>query len=99
MDYVRENIARVRNVEEIAAAVRKNPDYLSRLFRRETRLSCGEYLRRCRMERAREVLFDVTLSVKEVAGAVGYPKLKHFSDAFHRYWGMSPTAMRSGRLD
>jgi AraC-like DNA-binding protein len=50
------------------------------------------YLRNLRLERAREMLLDQGVSVKEVSWAVGYASLSHFARAFRQRFGVSPHA-------
>jgi AraC family transcriptional activator of mtrCDE len=48
-----------------------------------------------RLRKAAELLATTTLSVSEVARAVGFSSRSNFSQAFHRLHGMDPTAFRS----
>jgi AraC-like DNA-binding protein len=51
-----------------------------------------------RMQRAFELLTqDGSLSIEQVAGRVGYSSRSHFSRAFRRHHGLSPTACRTAR--
>jgi two-component system response regulator YesN len=52
------------------------------------------YLARLRMIKARELLRDDRLSVKEVASQVGYTDGHHFAREFRRFDGMSPSQYR-----
>lgn len=56
--------------------------YLARLFKKNTGISFGEYLRNLRIKKAEILLRDTLLSIKEIAAAVGY---KHVSDFDHHF--------------
>lgn len=49
------------------------------------------YLRKLRMEYAGNLLANCTLSVDEVAGILHYEHAQHFSIAFKKYMGVSPS--------
>jgi len=56
------------------------------------------FIREQRLIRARQLLQqDVTLSVKEVMVAVGLNDPSHFSHAYQRKFGVSPTADRESK--
>ena len=50
------------------------------------------YLRKQRMERARQLLLEKRMNVSEVAQTVGYNSLSRFSTAFKDYFGITPKA-------
>jgi AraC family transcriptional regulator len=62
------------------------------------RISLGEpphrYLVRLRLRRAKELLFDRSLSITDVALAVGFSSSAHFATAFRKQVGASPSAYR-----
>lgn len=95
LEYIAAHPEHATGVRRVAAAVNRHHDYLNQLFRKHLGQSCGEYLRQRRMERARELLVDPTLAVKEVAAAIGMRNLASFSRAFRACWGCSPTVYRS----
>jgi AraC-like DNA-binding protein len=68
--------------------------HLTRLFRTQLGYPPMTYLARLRMIKARELLRDDRLSVKEVAHQVGYTDGHHFAREFRRFDGMSPSQYR-----
>jgi two-component system response regulator YesN len=68
---------------------------LNVLFRELTGYSPMEYLRRLRIELARELLADPAVSIKEVAARTGFSDPNHFSRIFARLDGVPPTAYRA----
>lgn len=52
------------------------------------------YIRRARIERACVLLCMTSLTVGEVAGAVGFAGQSHFCTAFGREMGLTPSAYR-----
>ena len=72
-----------------------NSDYLGRLFYRETGEYFSQYLLRCRMERAKELIENSpeALKIYEISDQVGIAENpQYFSQLFKKYTGMTPSA-------
>jgi two-component system response regulator YesN len=68
--------------------------YLPRLFKKHTGISFGEYLRNLRLKKAEKLLQDTTLSIKEIAAAVGYKYVSDFDHHFKSAHGICPGEYR-----
>lgn len=55
------------------------------------------HLRQLRMEYAERLLLDSSCTVEDVSDALGYEHAHHFSTAFKKFRGISPSAVKSGR--
>ena len=93
-NYIMVNIDREICREDIAKSVYLNPDYLSRIFKKKEGTSIIDYLIRCRMDKARQLLEESDLTVSEVASSVGYSNFSHFSKLFKKRVGVNPDAYR-----
>lgn len=82
------------SLAELAAHAGVHPVYFARAFRQRYGCSPGEFLRRCRLERALDLLADVNLSLATIASGCGFADQAHFSHAFRRAHGLSPLAYR-----
>lgn len=80
--------------EEISSQVYLNPDYLSRMFKKETGYSISEYVLNERIHLAKRLLSETELTISAVASAVGYLNFSHFSKIFRKYTGLSPKDFR-----
>lgn len=80
--------------EEIASHVFLNPDYLTRIFKKETGLGISEYILRKRLDIAKSLLLMTEMSVSAVAGHVGYSNFSHFSRIFKKHTGKNPLDYR-----
>ena len=85
-------------LDDLARQVNLSRSRFAHLFREQTGLSPGRYLREFRLDRARHLLETTFLSVKEVMAAVGFNDPSHFSRDFHAAYGTSPREWRK-RLD
>ena len=88
------------SISGLAARLGLNRSYFSTLFHQRTGLSPQQYLLRCRMEHARELLCSHAFTPGEAALAVGYPDIFAFSRMFKRYYGVSPSeALRQNQAN
>lgn len=71
-----------------------NPDYISRLFKKETGMGFNEYLTNYRIEKAKEFLKDVSCKSYEVGFSVGYQDASYFSKIFKKVTGKSISEYR-----
>jgi two-component system response regulator YesN len=80
--------------EQIARHVYLNPDYLTRLFKKETGMSISDYLQQQRIEYAKQLLAHSDLPVSAVALSSGYANLSYFSTLFKKTTGLTPVEYR-----
>ncbi|MCI8417821.1 MAG: helix-turn-helix domain-containing protein [Lachnospiraceae bacterium] len=80
---------------EIADQMEVSSNYLSTIFRRETRYSVNEYLNAVRLEHAKRLLRDTNLKVYEIAEQVGFSDTYYFSTVFKKHIGVSPSEYRN----
>ncbi len=78
------------SLQEIARRVGCSPSYLSRIFSGVVGMSIPQYIRKCRILKAAELLSAGRHNVTEAAFAVGYSSLGHFSTAFREITGCCP---------
>jgi transcriptional regulator GlxA family with amidase domain len=82
-------------VTEMARAVNLSPSQVTRLFRLGTGDSPARYLRLRRLQRARVLIENTFLSIKEVMQMVGVNDPSHFTRDFTRVHGVSPSRLRA----
>jgi len=93
--YVKKNIDNHKlSRENIALHVHFNPDYLVRIFKKETGLSISEYIIQNRIKKAEELLVSSELSISDIALECGYSNFSYFSTLFKRVNGLSPNEYR-----
>lgn len=85
------------DLASLAASAGLSAAYFARLFKQQTGLSVKAYAAQHRMLRARRLLAEGRLSVKEVAHELGFDDPFYFSRLFTRHFGVSPSAFRSSR--
>ena len=92
--YLREHYREPCTNKELGEIFSYHPNYLNRLMVAYTGLSLHKYLTRTRIDRAIDLLCTTDMNVAQVGTAVGYPDPSHFSKAFERTTGYSPSAFR-----
>lgn len=90
MKYLHEHFTDTLDVERLASLANMSPSSFHRNFRRTTGSSPVQYLKKLRLTRAREMLQDKGVKVKQAATLVGYESPNQFSREFKRYFGLSP---------
>ena len=94
VDYIQKNIQKNIGRKEIADAVYLNPEYLSRLFKKEKGISLSEFMLQEKMKIAESLLKNTNFSVGIIASKVGYTNFSHFAQAFKKTYGVSPSDYR-----
>jgi len=90
VDHLGEDLSLVR----LAELHYFNPSYLSRLFKQERGVNLSEYIEHCRIRKAKELLEDRELKVREVAASVGYEAAHSFTRFFKKATGVTPQEYR-----
>lgn len=91
--YVRNHLDEVSR-GQLAEAFYLSPNYLSKLFRKETGESLSEFIQQERMRKAKRLLKQGRMSISQIAAETGYPSFAHFSKQFRKFVGMSPNEYR-----
>lgn len=84
------------SLSAIAKEVGLTSAYLNRILSFKTGQGFRKHLKSLRMARAVELLGDISLSVKEIASAVGYRYSSGFDRDFKIWFGMTPFEFRAG---
>lgn len=92
--YIEENFGKAITLETAAERVNLTPNYVSTIFKKETGVSFLEYLTSVRLDKATEMLRKSDMSMSEIAEAVGYNDVKHFSKLCKKTLGMKPSEYR-----
>ncbi|MDX6403209.1 MAG: two-component system, response regulator YesN [Blastocatellia bacterium] len=81
--------------DEMARCMNLSPLSLRRLFKGQTGLTFTHYLRLLRMRKAKELMENTFLTVKEIMSQVGIKDKSHFVKEFKRVYGFPPSKCSS----
>jgi AraC family transcriptional regulator len=102
IEFIHERLADDISLDEIASVAQLSQFHFSRLFKQSTNSSVHEYVTRCRVERAKQLLASGELTITDVALQVGFYDQSHLTHHFRRVLGTTPGAfareMRSRRV-
>lgn len=92
--YIDEHLEEDLRRDELAEIVHLNPDYLTRLMKKETGFSLKEYVIHRKMETARTLLRTTALPIGFIAARLGYNNFSHFSHTYRKIMGVTPQEER-----
>lgn len=93
--YVQENFQTDLTRESVAKHFGLAANHVSRLFRREGQTRFHDYLNAVRMSRAKFMLRNYKMTLKEVAAACGYSDVAYFCRIFKKSNNGTPSEYRS----
>lgn len=95
---IRADLATPLTVEALAREMGYSVSHFSRTFAAVTGVRPQEFAIHARVDRARELLATTSLSVGEVAAAVGFAEIFYFSRLFKQRTGTTPSEFRRNLL-
>ena len=96
--YVGSHLSDLPSLEGLAEILGVSPFYLSKLFKEETGETYINYVTSARLERAKRLLSDGGLIIKEISASVGYSDQNYFSKLFRQKYGETPSEYRQRML-
>ena len=96
--YMRRNLDRKIDMDELAKQVFLSHSGLIWKFKHELNTTPSNYLKILRLRYAKQLLLNYSYSITEISGMCGYSNPYYFTNAFHRFFGMSPSNFRKHYL-
>ena len=93
-EYINKNIEQDINLEDCARYFNYNPNYLSRLFKKNFGKTYTDYVTEKKMERCKDLLIKTDISVNELSERFGYSSPQNFIRVFKKYTLMTPGQFR-----
>jgi len=88
----------LRRIHDLAHECNLSRSRLQHLFKQRTGLGLGQLLTEQRMQLAIELLLHTNLSIKEIAGTLGYGHASSFTRAFERRFRQAPSCYRQEQI-
>ena len=89
--YITANIRQKLTVPLVAGMVDVSPSYLTALFHKHLQISPGEYIRRLKLQESKQMIREDSMTFTEIAAALQYSTVHHFSRQFKEKFGITPT--------
>ncbi|MFS0868556.1 response regulator transcription factor [Paenibacillus xylanilyticus] len=96
--YITEHLEEDLSLVRLAELYHFNPSYLSRFFKQEMGINLSEFIDELRIRRAKDLLRNADLMVREVALQVGYEAAHSFTRFFKKVTGMTPQEFRESLM-
>ncbi|MEE1328470.1 MAG: helix-turn-helix domain-containing protein [Oscillospiraceae bacterium] len=89
--YISTHVRQKLSVPLVAKQVDVSPSYLTALFHKNLQISPGEYIRRTKLQESKQMIRENNLNFTEIAAALQYSTVHHFSRQFKEKFGITPT--------
>jgi transcriptional regulator GlxA family with amidase domain len=93
-EYVEAHFSENTDLTTLASVAGLSKPHFAREFRRSTGITPHHYLTQKRVERARDLLAQTSLSLAEISYSVGFADQSHFTRQFHHWLGVTPGQFR-----
>lgn len=94
VEAMENHVADPLELRQLARISELSPRQLNRLFRDKLQQSTMSFYRDLRLEKARNLIVNSSLSLTEIALATGFASSAHFSTAHSTRYGKPPSALR-----
>ena len=92
LDIIESSYAGKINQRDLASEIGISPEYFSYLFSTNIGMTFSDFLRRLRIEKAKELYISGSCPKKEIPFRVGFSDTKYFGQVFKAITGESPAA-------
>lgn len=94
MNYIQQHLTEPVNIAGISEAVGVNPDYLTKLFKKETGKTLSQYVLYQKCEMAKYMLQNSKASCTEISSFLGFSSCSHFIERFKSINQLTPAQYR-----
>lgn len=95
IEHMQNHLADPLSLRDLSRLVNRTPRQLNRVFRSGVDASTMDFYRGLRLEHARRLLSQTSLSVTEIAYSAGFASGAHFSQKYRQKYGHNPRAERA----
>ncbi len=95
--YINYNFEKNISLKEMADRVHLSPNYLLKIFKKETGIAPKEYILRMRIEHAKFLLSTTNMTIKKIALECGFSDASYFSFYFKKYLNITPIEYRKNQ--
>lgn len=95
MTYIQSHTNMPIGVEDVAEEIHRSSSYLMRRFKAELGMSVGDYITKCKLEEACDLLVYGDRSLAEISAYLGYSSQSYFQNVFKKQFGLTPMQYRN----
>lgn len=93
--YMREHYRETVSLEELAAVIHVEKTYFIKSFKKHIGTTPMLFLQRLKIEKAATLILNSDMSITGISDFLGFKSIHHFSNAFKKHTGFSPTAYKA----
>lgn len=94
MDYIQNHLQQTLTVAQLAQHAGLNESYLSKLFKAETGESVSGYIRKKKIDAAKDMLKFLEFSSLSIGSYLAFSSQSHFIQVFKKHTGITPEEYR-----
>lgn len=94
MNYIQSHTNGAITVEDVATQIHRSSSHLMRRFKAETGMRVGDYITKCKMEEACDLLVYGERTLAEISAYLGYSSQSYFQNVFKKQYGITPMKYR-----
>ena len=94
-EYLNVNYLEEVSLEKTAEIFSISKEYLSKIFKDEYKISFSKYIIKLRMEKAMQLVLNLSILLKDIPEASGFFDHAHFYKTFKKYYEKTPGDIRS----
>jgi AraC-like DNA-binding protein len=98
LEHIKAGVEEPLPLAELATRVKLSLPRLKSKFKEEVGVSPGDYIIRCRIERAAQLLYETRATVTDIAMRLGFSSSQYFATVFKRYTRSTPREARTVRV-
>jgi len=95
VEYINCNYCEEVELKHCAEIYHTSSSYIARMFKKYLNTTFSAYINDLRIKKAKELLKDSDLTIKEVSYNAGYNNLNYFYKTFKKSTGMTPNLFKS----
>jgi YesN/AraC family two-component response regulator len=92
--YIRKHYTSELSMQDVAKAMNYSEAYFCKLFKQCFKVNFSAWLNEFRVEKAKEMLLQSRMSIREISLACGYTDANYFARVFKRITGKTPSEFR-----
>ncbi|MBO4889042.1 MAG: AraC family transcriptional regulator [Firmicutes bacterium] len=95
MDYIKSHTNVPLGIDDVARKVLRSPSSLMRKFKQETGMTINDYITKCKIDEACDLLLYSRWSLSEISSYLCFSSQAYFQNVFKKAMGMTPGQYRA----
>ncbi len=97
-DYIKMYVSEKIALDTLADVAGYTEYYLTRKFKKEIGISIWDYINEAKIEQAKILLSDPSLTIQDISNMLNYCSRSYFSEVFQKHVSSSPSEYRKNKL-